>query len=151
MQIPARVDYAIRAMLELAAADPERLSRDDLAERQQLPARYLESILRDLARDGLVNGHRGAAGGYELARPAADITVADVARAVDGPLAMVAQQRPGSVSYPGPSAHLADLWVGLRAAIRSVMDHVSLDDLIRGELPAAVRTLLDDAAAWRPR
>ena len=151
MQIPARVDYAIRAMLELAAAHPQRLNRDELAERQQLPGRYLEAILRDLARDGLVNGHRGASGGYELARPATGITVADVARAVDGPLALIAQQRPESVTYVGPSAHLGELWVGLRAAIRSVLDHVTLDDLVRGELPESVRTMLDDAAAWRPR
>lgn len=151
MQIPARVDYAIRAMLELAAAHPQRLNRDELAERQSLPTRYLEAILRDLARDGLLNGHRGVAGGYELARPAATITVGDVARAVDGPLALIAQQRPEAMSYLGPSEHLPDLWVGLRAAIRSVFDHVTLSDLLVGELPADVRRLLDDAAAWRPR
>jgi Rrf2 family protein len=151
VQIPARVDYAIRAMLELAAAHPQRLNRDELAERQALPTRYLEAILRDLARDGLLRGHRGVAGGYELARPAGAITVGDVARAVDGPLALIAQQRPEAVSYVGPSAHLGDLWVGLRAAIRSVLDHVTLDDLLAGELPADVRSLLADAAAWRPR
>jgi Rrf2 family protein len=151
VQIPARVDYAIRAMLELAAADPERLNRDELAHRQQLPTRYLEAILRDLARDGLLKGRRGVAGGYELARPARTITVADVARAVDGPLALIAQQRPESVEYAGPSEHLGELWVGLRAAIRSVMEHVSLADLLEGELPPRIRELLDDAGAWRPR
>lgn len=151
MQIPARVDYAIRAMLELAAAHPERLNRDELAQRQQLPTRYLEAILRELARDGLVNGHRGVSGGYELARPATAITVGDISRAVDGPLALIAQQRPESVVYAGPSEHLGDLWVGLRAAIRSVLDHVTLADLLVGELPGEVRTLLDDAAAWQPR
>ena len=78
MQVPARVDYALRAILELAAANPRRVSRDELAERQRLPARYLEAILRDLGQAGLVVGHRGVAGGYEMARPAAEITVADV-------------------------------------------------------------------------
>lgn len=151
VQIPARVDYAIRAMLELAAVHPTRLNRDDLAERQGMPTRYLEAILRELARDGLINGHRGVSGGYELAKPAASITVGDIARAVDGPLALIAQQRPESVEYAGPSEHLGDLWVGLRAAIRSVLDHVTLADLLAGELPAQVRALLDDAAAWRPR
>jgi Rrf2 family protein len=151
VHVPARVDYAIRAMLELAAAHPERLNRDDLAERQDLPARYLEAILRDLAREELISGHRGVAGGYQLARPAASISVGDIARAVDGPLALVAQQRPESVAYAGTSAHLGELWVGLRAAIRSVMDHVTLADLLAGNLPPAIRALVDDAAAWRPR
>lgn len=151
VQISARVDYAIRAMLELAAAHPDRLSRDELARRQQLPPRYLEAILRDLARDRLIAGHRGVTGGYELARRSDAITVADVARAVDGPLALVVQQRPEHVAYTGPSEHLADLWVGLRAAIRSVMDHVTLADLLAGRLPPDIRELLDDAEAWRSR
>jgi Rrf2 family protein len=151
VQVPARVDYAIRAMLELAAVEPQRLSRDDLAERQQLPTRYLEAILRDLARERLLVSRRGVAGGYELARPAAEITVADVSRAVDGPLALIAQQRPGTLDYEGSSEHLGEFWVGLRAAIRSVMEHVTLVDLLEGELPASVREMLDDAGAWHPR
>lgn len=151
MQVPVRVDYAIRAMLELAAAHPTRMNRDELAARQQLPARYLEAILRELARDGLINGHRGVTGGYELARPAAGITVADVARAVDGPLALIGQQRPESVAYVGASEHLGELWIGMRAAIRAVLEHVSLTDLLDGQLPPAIRSMLDDTGAWGPR
>jgi Rrf2 family protein len=138
-------------MLELAAEHPRRMSRDDLAQRQDLPPRYLEEILGELATEGLVAGHRGRSGGYELARPASDITVADVARAVDGPLALVAHQRPENVAYVGTSEHLGELWVGLRAAIRSVMDHVSLADLLAGELPPAIRELVNDSNAWLPR
>lgn len=138
-------------MLELAAEYPQRMSRDDLAQRQDLPPRYLEAILGDLAVEGLIHGHRGRAGGYELARLASNITVADVARAVDGPLALVAQQRPENVACVGTSEHLGELWVGLRAAIRSVMDHVSLADLLAGELPPAIRELLSDSNAWLPR
>ena len=151
MQVPARVDYAVRAMLELAAAHPERIPRDDLAERQGLPTRYLEAIMRDLAQHRLVVGRRGVAGGYELTRAPAEITIGDVARAVDGPLALVVQQRPEAVSYHGSSQHLAQLWVALRAAIRSVMDHVTLADLVTGELDPEIRALLADEAAWRAR
>jgi Rrf2 family protein len=151
MHVPARVDYAIRAMLELAAAHPTRMNRDELAERQRLPARYLEAILRELARDGLINGHRGVSGGYELARAASMITVADVARAVDGPLALIGQHRPESVAYIGASEHLGELWVGMRAAIRSVLEHVSLADLLAGELPPTIRDLVDQAGAWHRR
>ena len=137
-------------MLELAAADPQRLSRDELAQRQQLPPRYLEAILRDLGRERLLAGHRGVAGGYELTRPAAEITVADVSRAVNGPLALIGQQRPGTVDYQGASEHLGELWVGLRAAIRSVLEHVTLADLLEGELPPTIREMLDDSGAWEP-
>ena len=151
MQVPARVDYAVRAMLELAAAHPQRVRREELADRQGLPTRYLEAIMRDLAQHRLVAGRRGATGGYELARSPAEITIGDVARAVDGPLALVVQQRPEAVSYHGSSQHLAQLWVALRAAMRSVMDHVTLADLVSGELAPEVRTLVDDEAAWRAR
>lgn len=151
MQISARVDYAVRAMLEVAAARPERLSRDDIARRQGLPARYLEPILRDLSRHRLLHGQRGVAGGYVLARPADRITVADIARAVDGPLALVAQERPEDVAHTGAAQHLGELWVGLRAAIRSVMDHVTLEDLLVGTLPDELRALVDEPDAWLPR
>ena len=151
MQVPARVDYAVRAMLELAAAHPERIRRDELAARQGLPTRYLEAIMRDLAQHRLVVGRRGVTGGYELTRAPGEITVGDVARAVDGPLALVVQQRPEAMSYHGSSRHLAQRWVALRAAMRSVMDHVTLADLVAGELAPEVRTLLDDEAAWRAR
>lgn len=151
MQISARVDYAVRAMLEIAAARPERVNRDDIACRQDLPTRYLEPILRDLSRSRLLVSQRGASGGYVLARTPDRITVADVARAVDGPLALVAQQRPEEIAHTGPAHHVGDLWVGLRAAIRSVMDHVTLADLLAGELPEGLQALIDEPDAWQPR
>lgn len=151
MQISARVDYAVRAMLEIAAARPERLSRDDIADRQDLPNRYLEPILRDLSKHRLLESQRGVAGGYVLARDPIEITVADVARAVDGPLALVAQQRPEDVTNTGPARHLGELWVGLRAAIRSVLDHVTIADLLAGDLPDELRALVDEPDAWLPR
>jgi Rrf2 family protein len=144
MHVPAKVDYAVRALLELADAAPERLSREELARRQQLPTRYLEAILRELVNAGLIAGHRGVAGGYELSRPASQITIADISRAVDGPLTLVGHRRPDHVSYEGNARHLGDLWVGLRAAMRSVMEHVTLDDLLAGDLPPAVRSLVED-------
>ena len=151
MHVPAKVDYAIRALLELADADPQRLSREELARRQQLPTRYLEAILRELVNSGLITSHRGTAGGYELSRPTTEITVADISRAVDGPLALVAHRRPEDVTYEGTSRHLGELWVGLRAAIRSVMEHVTLADLLSGDLPPEVRSMVDDAGAWVTR
>lgn len=151
MHVPAKVDYAIRAMLELAEAYPIRLSREELARRQKLPTRYLEAILRELSNSGLVAGHRGVAGGYELSRPANEITIADVSRAVDGPLALVGHLRPDQVTYAGTAQHLGELWVGLRAAIRSVMEHVTLADLLDGTLPPSIRLMVEDADAWLAR
>jgi len=151
MQISARVDYAVRAMLEIAAAQPDRLNRDDIAQRQDLPTRYLEPILRDLSKHRLLESQRGVSGGYVLARDAGRITVADVARAVDGPLALVAQRRPEDVAHSGPARHVGEMWVGLRAAIRSVMEHVTLADLLEGEFPEQMRAFVDDPDAWLPR
>ena len=150
MQVTARVDYALRALLELAAVEPDRLTRDELATEQDIPPRYLESILLQLRQTGLVNGQRGAAGGYTLGRPPAQITVAEVSRAVDGPLALVQGQRPEQTSYTGASEHLSELWIGLRAAVRSVMESVTIADLRAGSFPSAVRLLVDDPEAWLP-
>lgn len=151
MQVTARVDYAVRALLELAASDEGRATRDELAAAQDIPPRYLEAVLAQLRQAGLVVGQRGASGGYSLGRPADLITVAEISRAVDGPLALVQGQRPEKVTYQGTSQHLADLWIGLRAAVRSVMESVTLDDVLRGELPADVRSLVDDPDSWEPR
>jgi Rrf2 family protein len=149
VQVTARIDYAVRALLELASSDAGRVTRDELADAQDIPRRYLESILLQLRREGLVVGQRGAAGGYRLGRPPELITVADVSRAVDGPLALVQGQRPEHITYEGTSQHLGDLWVGLRAAVRSVMETVTLADLLSGELPEAVQALVADPDAWR--
>ncbi len=151
MQVTARVDYAVRALLELAARPGQRLTRDEIAEAQDIPRRYLEVVLSQLRITGLVTGQRGASGGYTLGRPASQISVAEVTRAVDGPLTLVQGQRPEDVSYSGPSAHLHELWIGLRASLRAVLESVTIEDLLTGRLPAAVQVLVDDPDAWAPR
>jgi Rrf2 family protein len=149
--VPTSVDYAVRALLELAADAPARVPRDELAKRQGIPTRYLEAIMAELARSGIVNGKRGIAGGYELSTPADQLTIGAIARAVDGPLALVGQLRPEQTEYDGSAVHLGQLWVGLRAAIRGVLDRVTLADLLAGDLPPDVRALVADPEAWVPR
>ncbi len=151
MQVTAKVDYAVRALLELASTDPAMATRDELAAAQEIPPRYLEAVLSQLRQAGLVVGQRGAAGGYRLGREPGAITVAEIARAVDGPLALVHGQRPEHVAYRGTSEHLSGLWIGLRAAVRSVMESVTLAHLMRGEFPDEIRALIDDPASWEPR
>jgi Rrf2 family protein len=149
VQVTARIDYAVRALLELAAADDRRVTRDELAAAQQIPPRYLESILLQLRQGGLVVGQRGSSGGYRLGRPADTITVAEVSRAVDGPLALVQGLRPEHTRYEGAGQHLGELWVGLRAALRSVLENVTIADLLSGDLPSSVKALTADPDAWR--
>jgi len=151
VQVTARVDYAVRALVELAAHPDSRLTRDDIAEAQQIPRRYLEVVLTQLRLMGLVSGQRGAAGGYTLGRPASAISVAEVARAVDGPLTLVQGQRPEDVVYSGASAHVHELWIGLRAALRAVLEAVTIADLLSGDLPDHLQQLVDDPDAWAPR
>jgi Rrf2 family protein len=144
MRVSAKADYAIRAMIELAAAEGEGqpVKGDRLAQAQQIPGKFLESILGDLRQGGLVRSQRGADGGYWLARPAAEVTVADVIRAVEGPIAHVRGVRPEDVEYAGSAAQLRELWIALRANMRAVLETVTLADLARGELPADVKRLL---------
>jgi Rrf2 family protein len=151
VQVTARIDYALQALLFIASQPTQRHTRDSIATSQQIPPRYLEDILAVLRQARLVDAHRGNVGGYQLARPAVEITVADVARAIDGPLALVQGQRPEEVMYHPPSEHLGDLWVGLRAAIRSVMERVTLADLLAAELPPVIAELVADPDAWRIR
>jgi Rrf2 family protein len=151
VQVTARIDYALQALLFIGSRPAERHTRDAIATSQQIPPRYLEDILSVLRHARLVDAHRGNVGGYQLARPAGEITVADVARAIDGPLALVQGQRPEAVTYRVPAEHLGDLWVGLRAAIRSVMEQVTLADLLSEELPPVIADLVADPDAWRIR
>ncbi len=151
VQISARGDYAVRAMLALAAADPKLTTVEALADAQNLPRKFLETILLELRRGGLVVSQRGAEGGYHLARPASDVSVADVIRAVEGPLAEVRGVRPESTSYTGAAEHLQTVWIALRASLRSVLEAVSLADVLSGQVPEHVRALADDPDAWRPR
>ena len=127
MRMSAKAEYAVRAMVELAAADEGVLVKtDDLAKAQGIPAQFLVDILTNLRTDRLVRSHRGRDGGYELARPAADISIADVLRCIDGPLASVRDMGLGDLPYSGPTAALTDVWRALRASMRSVLEQTSL-------------------------
>jgi Rrf2 family protein len=151
MRITAKVDYAVRAATELAAAPPGPVKGDALAARQGIPVKFLENILADLRRAGLVASQRGAVGGYRLARPAEEITVADVIRAVEGPLADVHGTPPEMVSYAGPAAELAKVWVATRAALRMILEEVTVADIAAGALPGAVEAFLEAPDAWLRR
>lgn len=149
MRISAKTDYAIRASLELAAAGPERpVKGERLATAQGLPLRFLENILMQLRHAGLVESRRGADGGYRLARPAAEITLADVIRAIDGPLAGVSGTRPETLEFHGAAAPMRDVWIAVRAALRGVLERVTLADVVAGELPEHVRELIAVDDAW---
>lgn len=151
MRISARADYAVRAGAELAAREADGQSpvrAEALATAQEMPHRFLEGILSDLRRDGIVTSHRGARGGYALGRPADTITVADVVRAVDGPLVFVRGTRPSDLEFQGAAAPLLHVWVALRANVRAVLESVTLADLAAGNLPPELRALTADEAAW---
>ncbi|MBB5871639.1 Rrf2 family protein [Allocatelliglobosispora scoriae] len=151
MQVSARGDYAVRAACELASAYPTTLSAQALADAQALPRKFLEAILADLRRGGVVLAIRGAEGGYCLTRPPAEVTVGMILRAVDGPLAGVRGHRPEQTAYTGTAEHLPTLWVAVRAAVRGVVDEVSLDQLVRGEIPRSIVALTEAPDAWQPR
>ena len=151
MRISARADYALRAAAELAAAGGGPVKGDALATSQSIPHKFLENILADLRHARLVRSQRGADGGYWLGRPAADITVADIIRAVDGPLAAVRGERPEGVSYTGPAEPLQRVWIAVRASLRSVVERVTLADVAAGRLPARVAKLAEDPEAWVTR
>ncbi|MEV4760832.1 Rrf2 family transcriptional regulator [Micromonospora sp. NPDC049559] len=151
MQISARGDYAVRASLSLAAAYPSLLSAQAIAQEQDMPRKFLEAVLADLRRAGLVRAQRGAEGGYTLARPPREIAVGAILRAVDGPLAGVRGLRPEETHYDGAAENLPRLWVAVRAAVRDVLDGVNLAELVSGRMPAHVRKLTTRPDAWQPR
>ncbi len=149
MRVSAKADYAVRAALELAAADGvQPLKREQISAAQKIPSKFLETIMLELKHAGIVKSTRGAGGGYALARPADDISVADVIRAVDGPLANVRGERVESVEYEGAAASLRDLWVAVRASLRRVLESTSLQDVVDGELPDDVMALTADPEAY---
>ena len=150
MPSPAQVDYGVRAMVALAAGE-EPATAAALARLQGLPAKFLGAILSDLRRAGLLASQRGAEGGYRLARPASEIAVADVMRALDGPLAEVRGLRPEATTYEGAAVHLQDVWVAVRASLRAVLEEVTLDDVVQGRLPPSVARLTAPPDAWAPR
>ncbi len=151
MRISAKVDYALRAAAELAVAEGAGpVKGEQLARAQAIPLKFLENILLELRHAGLVQSQRGAEGGYWLARPASEIKLADVIRAVEGPLANVRGVRPEAVEYRGAAEPLQDVWVAVRASLRRVLESVTLADVAARELPAALRDLLADPEAWLP-
>ncbi|MEN3342846.1 MAG: hypothetical protein V7644_2250 [Actinomycetota bacterium] len=151
MRTTAKADYAVRAAVELAAAADGPVKAERIAAAQEIPVNFLENILAELKRAGIVDSRRGAAGGYLLARPAAEISLADVIRAVEGPLANVRGMSPEALAYEGSAARLRDVWVALRASVRSVLEQVSIADVAHGELPPHVAALTRDPEAWSRR
>ena len=151
MRVSAKTDYALRAALELAAApDDKPVKGERIATAQAIPLRFLENILMQLRHAGLVDSRRGAEGGYRLARPATEVTLADVIRAIDGPLAGVSGVRPEMLGFNGVAEPMRDVWIAVRASLRGVLEQVTLADVVAGELPASVRTLVADEDAWVP-
>lgn len=148
MRISARADYAVRATVAIAQAADDVISADAVAESQGIPGSFLEGILTSLRRAGIVTSRRGAAGGYRLALPASTVSVADVIRAVDGPLVYVRDARPSDVDYAQEQEALAALWVALRANVRAVLEATTIADLAAGSLPASVQALADEPRAW---
>ena len=150
VQIPAKAEYAIRALLSLAASDAS-VSAEHLAQEQDLPAKFLGAILSDLRRGGLVTSQRGPEGGFRLAKDPDAVMIADVLRVVSGPMAGVRGMRPETLAYEGSADHLREVWVAVRAALREVLEHVTLGQVLRGDLPTAVTRFTDDPDAWITR
>ena len=149
MRVSAKADYAVRAAIELAASDGERpVKKHEIVERQKIPPKFLENILSELRHAGLVESQRGADGGYWLTKPASEITVADVMRAAEGPLASVRSTRPEDLEYEGTAEPLQKVWVALRQSIRDVLEATSLEHLVGGELPEPVTSELEVPDAW---
>jgi Rrf2 family protein len=152
MRITAKADYAVRAALELAASpDGEPVKGEKLAEAQEIPLQFLEHILLDLKHHELVKAKRGVRGGYWLSRAPDQITLADVIRAVEGPLANIHDVPPEDTDYHGNAERLRDVWVAVRANLRAVLEEVSLADVRTGRLPPSITALLDDPGAWEAR
>ncbi len=148
MRVSAKVDYAVRALTELAAAGHGPVKGSDIAARQGVSVNFLENILSDLRRAGMVGSQRGSVGGYWLAVPPDTVTIADVIRTVEGPLADVRGEALEDLDYAGPAEALRDVWVATRASLRAVLEAVTIADVARGSLPPVVRRLTRSADAW---
>src|SRR5215212_1558336 len=153
MRVSAKADYAVRAAAELAAAQAEEapVKGERLADAQDIPLQFLEHILLELKHHGIVLARRGARGGYWLARPAEEITLADVIRAVEGPIANVQSAPPESITYRGHAEHLQEVWIAVRANLRAVLETTTIADLASGDLPDVVKDLSRAPDAWEPR
>jgi len=152
MRISAKADYAVRAAVELAAAPDDRpVNAERIATNQDMPLNFLENILGELRHAGIVRSHRGADGGFTLARGADEVTVADIIRAVEGPLATVRGGPPEDSAYDGAASALGRVWIAVRKNIRSVVEQVTLADVASGRLPAKIEKLAEDPEAWVTR
>jgi len=151
MRVSAKADYAVRAAAELAAAEEGPIKGERLAEAQDIPLQFLEHILLELKHHGIVRARRGAKGGYWLAKPADEVTVAEIVRAVEGPIAHVQSTPPEDIEYRGNSEHLQKVWIAVRASLRAVLEEVTLADLVSGDLPEAVEDLAASPDAWVAR
>jgi Rrf2 family protein len=152
VRVSAKVDYAVRALAELAAREPDvPVKGETLARSQAIPLRFLENILAELRAAGIVASRRGAEGGYWLARPASDVTIGEVIRVLEGPLANVQGVRPDEVEFEGAARALRDVWVATRAGLRSVLDEVTFDAVVSGRLPRRVSRMLEQPGAWDAR
>jgi Rrf2 family protein len=151
MRVSAKADYAVRAAAELAAAGEGPVKGVQLAEAQDIPLQFLEHILLELKHQGIVRARRGAKGGYWLAKPADEVTVAEIVRAVEGPIAHVQSSPPEAIEYRGNAEHLQEVWIAVRASLRSVLEEVTLADLVSGEMPSVVGELIATPGAWAAR
>jgi Rrf2 family protein len=151
MRISAKADYAVRAAVEMASAGDEPLKGEKIAEAQDIPLQFLEHILLELKHARLVRARRGARGGYWLAKPPEEITLANLIRAVEGPLANIQDQAPEATRYPGSAEQLRDVWIAVRASLRRVLEHVTVADLRDGKIPSDVLELTEDEGAWVTR
>ena len=150
MRVSAKADYALRAAIELAAAGDGPVKGERIAQAQEIPLKFLENILLELRHAGIVRSQRGVEGGYWLARPAEQVSLAEVIRAVEGPIANVRGVGPQDVEYTGAAGRLREVWIAVRASLRSVLEETTVADLARGELPPAVEALARDPDAWAP-
>lgn len=151
MHISTRVDYAVRAVVEIAeraGVDQYGVKADVIAKAQAIPPKVLETVFADLRRGGLVTSRRGPEGGYWLSRPADEITVADVIRTVEGPLASVRGEPPEDVQYAGAAEPLQQVWIAVRASLRSVLEGVTIADIVSGRMPDVVAAQTEDPRAW---
>jgi len=152
MRISAKADYAVRAAVELAASTDDRpVKAERIANAQGIPLNFLENILGELRHAGIVRSHRGADGGFRLAKPSNQVTVADIIRAVEGPLASVRGGPPEQASYPGSAEALLRVWIAVRANLRKVAEHVTVADIAAGQLPSEIDKLAEDPEAWVTR
>lgn len=151
VKVTAKAEYAVRAMLELATTEESLLKGERIASSQGIPLKFLENILVDLRHADLVHAQRGADGGYRLAREPEQITLGQVIRAVEGPLASVRGEPPERMAYEGSSENLQRVWIAVRASLRSVLDDLTLADVVAGRMPEHVRRLTEAPDAWLRR